>query len=188
MALVVGVCAACAGKVADQGPHETKVTGAGGKARNGTGGEAGSDGGPSAEGGRATASGGSGGAPPQMCPPVPFHYDGRQETKTVDGCDRVVLSLHPQVIDGRCYLPFPPGADDTVEYGSLWELGMQPMDITFSRLAYDGPCKNTWGSDYGWIPHDCESVELCAYNFCPMFLASYSPVDVVMPCGWSLPP
>lgn len=183
------LCAACGGSTYDKGPATDGGTGAGGKA-SGSGGRA-SDagGGPSPDAGSDARS--PDGHPTPACPSVPFAYDGPMKTKVVDGCERIVLELPSHSTDHACYLPFPPGANETVQYDSSYSFGFAQNErlIMFPRRTGDGACNNGMTpDDYGWIPHDCESVELCAYNFCPLFLPDGRVVDVVMPCGWSPPP
>ena len=184
------ICAACGGAAHDKGTSMDGGTVADGMASGSGGNASDTGGGPSSDSGSDARS--PDGPSMPACPSVPLEYDGPTTTTVVDGCERVVIRLPSHLVDRACYLPFPPGANETVQYRSSYSVGMFSQtgrDITFSRRAGDGPC--TGGmlpGDYGWIPHDCGSVELCAYNFCPLFLSEGSLVDVVMPCGWSLPP
>jgi hypothetical protein len=198
--VVFAICTACSGKLVDGHPSGVAGPGDSGAgaasvttdgASAGAGGAENADAGIVGTGGSSGAGGSTGGVHDPECPPASFQYDGPLKTKDVDGCTRVVLELPSHVVGSSCYLPFPPGADETVQYDSSYFFSMAGTErpLSFSRRTGDGPCNNSAvGPDaYGWIPHDCSSVELCAYNFCPMFLYDDRVIDVVMPCGWSLP-
>ena len=182
--VVFAICTACSGKLVDGHPSDGARPGDSGAgaapvttdgASAGTGGAGNADASIVGRGGSSGAGGSTGATPPAS-------------PGSADGCTRVVLELPSHVVGSSCYLPFPPGADETVQYDSSFFYSMAGIErpLSFSRRAGDGPCTGTPGV-YGWIPHDCSSVELCAYNFCPMFLYDDRVIDVVMPCGWALP-